>query len=183
MNFKKFAQATLISSSLLASAQAADRTPQSTTNAANNNAKTTSALFNGKTSSEICKSIGNKAHMIMDKSEGKLIACQNGKPVSKILNATSNPKITLPGTYKIDAFNATKTNHNKAPMPYAMHVNMPQTKNNAIWVHEARLLEPNGNKRISSGCIGIHYKESKQLFDTMKSIHQKGENITITIQE
>lgn len=162
MDIKKLASSTLLATSL-ASAPALAADP-------NNTKPVTLKTFNGKTAAQVCANYKNETRMIMDRSENALVACHNGKPaIPQILRVTYNPKITpVKGTYKIDKFDDDKVNHKGVAMPYAMHVDLPHTKYNALWVHEGRIWMPNGKLRVSNGCVGVHHKYSQALFNVMK---------------
>lgn len=117
-----------------------------------------------------------------------MVACQGRKSLFKYaFRATSNPSNTPISTpdrpsYTIDKFVEDKRNHEDQAMPWAMHVDMPHTTLNAIWIHQGRLVERNGDKRISTGCIGIHKTQAPILFNTLKAARNSGKKVTITIK-
>lgn len=180
MKIKNAIGATLLGTSLLANAAPAPHK----TNIYNDTKPVTDTTFNGKTPDQVCREVGNVSRMIMDKSERKLVACVGGKPaLPEVLKATYNPKITPNGTYSINIFDEDKVNNHGVPMNYAMHVNLPHTKNNALWVHEGLIWMDSGKYRTSNGCIGIHYTFAEKLYNVMNASRESGKPVSITIKD
>lgn len=140
--------------------------------------------FNNKTLSQACQdTISNfqdQVRIIVDKSEGKLIICQNKKPLyPHILRSTSNPSITPTGTFPIDYFK------NGGLTPYGMHVDT-NVGRDAIFIHRGTIWEGSGKYRVSSGCVGLHHTHAQNVHDlllqtrnnTIKKLKQKASTQT-----